>query len=277
MKKVKKWLFWAIGLKIVLAFMIIVIIGGVNFIRAQAWFNLIADIDDVEADLKSHVYDINLFNDDGLTGLMQNVRMGNLPRVKLLLKYGANVNIKARDLPAKAMDNKGNTALHFACVGDNDSQEEIIELLLAHGANPNIRNNDGETPMHYIMQITDFGIRLRVAQKLVYHNANINAQNNVGDTMLHLAATQNDGMWIATIRVDPMVGPLLNFSLKNALGLSPASLALSNGLGDIAGKIIRKQPAGEVTQEVWYPYPYDDSGQKQWYSNESNGLTTHSQ
>ncbi len=264
----KKWVLWVFGVKAALALLIIIVIGSVNYIRAQAWFNLIADINDVEADLK---YDrnINAFDDDGLTGLMQNVRFGNLPRVRLMLKYGANVNLKARDVPAKAMDNKGATALHFACVGDNDSEEDIINALLAYGADPNIRDSNGQTPMHYILEITDFGIRLRVTKKFIYRGADVNAQDYMGNTMLHLAATENDDQWIAIMRADPMIGPLLNISIKNNLGLTPASLALSNGLGDIGGKIIRQQPSGSITERIWYPfgtvktdqfYPSEDTG-----------------
>jgi ankyrin repeat protein len=45
-------------------------------------------------------------------------------------------------------DELGNTALHY-CVKNNN--EEMVKELLMHGADPTIKNNEGNTPLHYAM------------------------------------------------------------------------------------------------------------------------------
>uniref|UniRef100_A0ABD2WT75 Uncharacterized protein n=1 Tax=Trichogramma kaykai TaxID=54128 RepID=A0ABD2WT75_9HYME len=84
-------------------------------------------------------------------------------------------------------DNLGDTPLHSAIkCGDKDS----IKLLLSNGANANLANKSGYTPLHYIcMRESDDGLAKvffecndEINQKL-----RINAQNKFGETPLHLA------------------------------------------------------------------------------------------
>lgn len=60
--------------------------------------------------------------------------VGNYEITKLLIDYGANVN---------AQDIDGFTPLHI-CLN-----EDIIELLLANGANPFLKNNDHYSPVQF--------------------------------------------------------------------------------------------------------------------------------
>jgi hypothetical protein len=53
------------------------------------------------------------------------------------LEQGANPNIWIGEY--------ADTPLHFACV--SDANTHIIQLLLVHGANPNVVNTAGDTPM----------------------------------------------------------------------------------------------------------------------------------
>ena len=61
--------------------------------------------------------------------------------VKLLLKYKADPNL---------CDGQGNTALHCAAVCLAD--EQVFTELLAHKANPNVRNLDGKTPLDLVKE-----------------------------------------------------------------------------------------------------------------------------
>lgn len=58
--------------------------------------------------------------------------------LKLLIKYNGNMNTFHHYYK--------NTPLHFACIQNNAS---YVNLLLNHGADPSIRDRDGELPIHY--------------------------------------------------------------------------------------------------------------------------------
>jgi ankyrin repeat protein len=63
--------------------------------------------------------------------------------VRLLLARGAKVNLKARSL-----HREGWTPLHVAL---HYEFFDIAKLLLDHGADPNIRNDEGQTPLELII------------------------------------------------------------------------------------------------------------------------------
>jgi hypothetical protein len=61
---------------------------------------------------------------------------------KQLIEAGANVNARAQRGLYKC------TPLHPVCSGENCTNLDFIQLLLDHGANPNEKDSDGETPLH---------------------------------------------------------------------------------------------------------------------------------
>jgi ankyrin repeat protein len=99
--------------------------------------------DDMETDLGFIVNDPNM-QINGETPLMSvNMSYYNPPiyYTKLLIKMGADPNIVHPEL---------GTALHFAVSNDNT---DVLKYLLSVGANPFVKDGDGETPydlaMHY--------------------------------------------------------------------------------------------------------------------------------
>jgi hypothetical protein len=62
-----------------------------------------------------------------------------------LIEAGANVNARAQRCLYKI------TPLHNACSSMNCTNLGLIQLLLDHGANPNAKDSDGETPLRYTM------------------------------------------------------------------------------------------------------------------------------
>ncbi|MBL8828049.1 MAG: ankyrin repeat domain-containing protein [Planctomycetaceae bacterium] len=69
---------------------------------------------------------------------------GNLDLAEMLLKLGANPN---------AQNSRGNTPLHTAAmmsVTDVAKRERIVELLLKHGADPTISNENALIPFDFV-------------------------------------------------------------------------------------------------------------------------------
>jgi len=93
----------------------------------------------------------------------------NAEMVKLLLEYGA--------APDRA-------ALSSACYRKN---YEAAEILLQHGANPNERDNDGETAIFQAVRNCYSENSLSVVKLLIRHGADVNAVNDDGETALDLA------------------------------------------------------------------------------------------
>src|SRR5262249_47537911 len=120
-------------------------------------------------------------------------------------------------------DEMGDTALNCAVVQE---KREIVEFLLAHGADPNIPNQNGLTPLEQASSrgketalalvklllahgaqvnptnATDYRIpplewavgsdNLEVVNLLLEHGASVKAANKNGDTPLHRAASRCD-------------------------------------------------------------------------------------
>ena len=93
----------------------------------------------------------------------------NLPLAELLVDRGANVN---------ATCPFGCTCLHHAV-----SSKNVAEFLITKGADVNIKDNNGRTPLNW-------AVRRRhkdVVELLIAKGADVNAKNNEGETPLSIA------------------------------------------------------------------------------------------
>jgi len=64
---------------------------------------------------------------------------------------------------------------------------KIVELLLRHGANPNVQNARGETPMHFAVLYK----KPELVELLLRHGADPNVQSARGETPLDIASRQD--------------------------------------------------------------------------------------
>ena len=94
--------------------------------------------------------DLHATDKNGVTALHHAVRFRNPVAVTTLIEHGADVN--------QACRRNGSTPLHRAVTqtgapgtaGKGQVAREIVELLLAGGADPTISNKSGKTPADYV-------------------------------------------------------------------------------------------------------------------------------
>jgi ankyrin repeat protein len=100
--------------------------------------------------------------------------------VRLLLKCGANVNRRGGG---------GLTALHVAVRQAIHLGEKppMVDMLLANGADMDLTDEDGSTPLHYAAAPSEIGVA-DVIKALLQHGAAIDAADKNGLTPLHITA-----------------------------------------------------------------------------------------
>lgn len=146
---------------------------------------------------------------------------GDLSFVKSLVKHGTPVD--------QACNFNHWTALHATA---HAGHVEIAEFLINHGANVNVKDKDGYTPLHNTADSFVKGSprkrteaeRNRIAALLLKHGARINATTNHGETPLHGAApTNNVGL------VQLLLENGADANIQQAQGMTPLHFALSAG------------------------------------------------
>lgn len=100
--------------------------------------------------------------------------------MEFLAKNGANLTIK--------FNTKDLTALHFAALRGLD---DIVDVLLKNGANANITNSNGLTPLHIVAMRTPSGHE-KTAKILLKFGANIEMKSNSGLTPVQLAEQMSE-------------------------------------------------------------------------------------
>ncbi|MBN1648787.1 MAG: ankyrin repeat domain-containing protein [Spirochaetales bacterium] len=130
---------------------------------------------------------LSLLNSRGLNDPRYGSRQKNLDRFLLniaendfntvymspLLEKGADVNVRGK---------YNASLLHLAC---RYAGTENIEFVLGYGPDVNVQDNDGNTPLLYLLVYTQAHPEL--IELLLIHGADISIKNNRGETALQLA------------------------------------------------------------------------------------------
>ncbi|KAM5354381.1 hypothetical protein ACJ41O_001030 [Fusarium nematophilum] len=111
---------------------------------------------------------------DGDTALMRGIKCGFSEQFATLI-----VHMKAR---IDAIDNVGRSALHHSAASDV-LEDETLSVLINAGANLNLVDYNGQTPLHTAIQ----NGRWSAATRLVQAGADLEARLPEGKTALHLA------------------------------------------------------------------------------------------
>jgi hypothetical protein len=105
----------------------------------------------------------------GVSALHVAARAGAISTVRKFLDLGASVHLKSARDPLKMTSLM--TAMHFAAEGGH---EDVLQLLLEHGASPDVRNESGSTPF---MRAARSG-SLRALKVLYDAGVDINAEKD---------------------------------------------------------------------------------------------------
>ncbi|XP_031843429.2 uncharacterized protein LOC116431733 [Nomia melanderi] len=144
------------------------------------------------------------------------------------------LDLLARAGPINAKDHQGRSALHIlasSTIFDNSHRTEIeslIETLLAAGADPSLKNDRGETPLHECLECG----ALNTAFLLVPHTLT-GIMSRYGETPLHIASRKNYPDMVAKL-LEQGEDP----SVQDAGGNTPLHLASARGFHQIVSLLV---------------------------------------
>ena len=182
---------------------------------------------------------LSLAGESNRIGLHEAVMAGRVEWINQLLEHGEDINTRRdaqgwsplhisvsmkrsshqittllidRGANVNVYNNKGHTPLHYAAL---EERSEIVTLLLKGGAVVDIRNSDGWTPLHVAVARKS----LEVVSLLLDANAFVNARTCKGWTPLHMAVGNSDISMCALLREH---GADINIGNEN--GISPRDM-----------------------------------------------------
>ncbi|XP_031640648.1 serine/threonine-protein phosphatase 6 regulatory ankyrin repeat subunit A-like [Contarinia nasturtii] len=154
---------------------------------------------------------INEENNNGDTALIISSRLGHYSFVKVLLNNNAGVNL--------VHNNKWQSALHSASYA---MKEDIVKLLLDHGAHANAMDAEGLSPFHIM---ASKGLNHAIRKVLDnWFNINLKTTDANGWTPLHCAVVANQS---DTVKLLIFRGADVNIKSKD--GKTPKDIATDKG------------------------------------------------
>lgn len=132
--------------------------------------------------------EIDKANNDGRTALMWACFNGHTKAVNLLIENGADLRLK---------DRSGTNCLYCAC--DSDSPETLLAILEKKVIPVNIYNSSGWTVLHKLAAVYDTENSPKMLKLLLKYGANINLRDNKGNTPLLLGAISGNVSIVKTL------------------------------------------------------------------------------
>ena len=138
--------------------------------------------------LRRNGADADVRGRSGMTPLHAAASSGNFEVTRILIEY-IPTDINARDEDEW-------TPLLWASGRHNFKDGSALRLLLEHGADINVQNRVGRTPLHR----ASFNGALEVVRLLLEHGADVEAKNIVGETALQEAADRGHDNVVKLLR-----------------------------------------------------------------------------
>lgn len=166
---------------------------------------------------------------------------GNAKRVESLIDCGVNVNQHnaAGETPLhRAVDLGGGGDVEVASVNAGKGiigDVQIVELLLANGANPKVVDRNRITPLHYANQV-------KIAELLIKRGADVNALTVKGYTPLHYIAERGygvQGSLSAVKTAELLIKKGAKVNVMAGDGTTPLYKAVYNNKTEMAGLLLR--------------------------------------
>lgn len=210
----------------------------------------------------------------GKTPLHTACEDGRVDVAGFLLAHGADVD----DV---STERQWTPLLHATCMGEGENwfppirnrQEQILQLLLAHGTNVHLSAPDGQTALHGAARSGTFdSVKL-----LIEHGANIHATTSDGETALHSAcdmsspADRNIAIRLAIINILLDHGADIEARDKNgstALHIAWSRAHLSYGFDCSLFNLLLTRGADRLAKDNEGQTPSDLIDDKEWSWND---------
>jgi ankyrin repeat protein len=201
------------------------------FHRIKSGKFIASNIEELEIALK-YGLDVNYTDVHGLSLLYYATKHNDIESLKLLLDMGNDPNKRCTDIFV--------APLHLATKNNN---LECVKLLLIYGANIDIVDGHGGSPLWYAMpqrwkkERNNLNHKLQCFKFLLEEGADPFIQNYMGETIVHYMIDQNLKDYLQVILSEPNLIKLLNIPSKK--GMTPLHYAIFTERLDFVKVLLR--------------------------------------